>query len=50
MISSVGLCEWAFMHRPLVVGLGFDPTDPAFIAERRRHIVALVRAALVHGG
>ena len=49
MISSLGLCEWAFTHRPLVAGLGFDPTDPAFISERKRHIIALVRAALAHG-
>jgi hypothetical protein len=48
-ISCLALCEWPFSHRPLLAGLGLDPRDPAFAAARRRHILALVDAALAAG-
>ncbi len=48
-ISCLALCEWPFAHRPLLAGLGLDPTDPDFLAARRRHILALIRAGLEGG-
>lgn len=45
-ISCLALCEWPFSHRPLLAGLGLDPRDPEFAAARKRHVLALVTAAL----
>jgi AcrR family transcriptional regulator len=45
-ISCLALCEWPFAHQPLLAGLGLEATDPGFLAARRRHILALVRAGL----
>lgn len=49
-ISCLALCEWPFVHRPLLAGLGLDPRDPEFAATRKRHVLALVRAALQAAG
>lgn len=48
-ISCLALCEWPFVHRPLLAGLGLDPRDPEFAAARKRHILGLVRATLEAG-
>lgn len=45
-ITSLALCEWPFVHAPLVGGLGFDPSDPAFIEARKAHIIEVIRAWL----
>lgn len=43
LLSIVGLCWFPIVHAgTLVAGLGFSPTDPAFLAERRQHVVGLV--------
>lgn len=45
-ISALALCEWPFVHPPLVGGLGYDPVDPAFIRTRKAHVAGFIRAWL----
>lgn len=42
LISVVGMCFFPIAHYPFVEALGLDPRDPAFLEERKRHVVDLV--------
>lgn len=43
LLSILGLCWFPMVHgNTVVAALGVDPDDPAFQAERRRHIIELV--------
>ncbi len=43
LLSLIGLCWFPVVHGPTVLrALGVDLSDPAFRAERRRHVIKLV--------
>lgn len=43
VVSIIALCFFPFAHAGgLLKELGFDPYDPAFIEERKRHVTGLV--------
>ena len=43
IISIIALCFFPFAHaRGLLKELGLDPRDPAFLVERKRHVVDLL--------
>lgn len=48
-ISIIALCLFPFAHADglLKKQLGLDPHDPAFIEERKRHIVGLVMRGIL---
>ncbi len=43
LLSIVGLCWFPLVHSNTVLrAMGLDPADPAFLADRKRHVIDLV--------
>jgi TetR/AcrR family transcriptional regulator len=43
LLSIIGLCWFPLVHSATVIrALGIDPTDPSFLADRKRHVIDLV--------
>jgi hypothetical protein len=43
LLSIIGLCWFPLAHANTVLrALGIDPEDPAFLEQRKRHVIDLV--------